>query len=359
MCACVCDLIRCFCFVLWLRVCVPAFGRRAVGATSMNDRSSRSHMLISVKVLATAKTDRDADFSSRMYLIDLAGSERFSSADRDASRMRESQSINRSLCSLGDVMAALQQRSKHIPFRNSKLTYLLEDVLGGDNKVLMLVQVSPTASNAQETNCSLMFAERTASVNLRSQRGAAPSQDVVKRYKSRCSALEQQVWELSDRLTRAALAESEGRKDGDDDDSDSSGGDDDDNGGGGGGGGGGEGDTASINAGSPRANDSAPTPALRPRLSVSTEAEAEARTEFKDLHLDTENMHASTDGGKPSGRRSFSQRASGLFDMLQMTSASGATKRMHGAGAGAEEPHRASLGGASARSDTDAAALPL
>jgi hypothetical protein len=66
------------------------------------------------------------------------------------------QNINRSLSALGDVISALQQRSKHVPFRNSKLTFLLEDVFTGDSKVMMLAMVSPASSNGQEVRCALL-----------------------------------------------------------------------------------------------------------------------------------------------------------------------------------------------------------
>jgi Kinesin motor domain len=101
---------------------------------------------------------------------------------------------------VGDVISALQTRSKHVPFRNSKLTYLLEDVLSGDSKVLMLAMVSPSASNVQETVCTLTFAERTAAVNLRNARTQSYSLDALKRSQIRCKTLESEVEELTKQL---------------------------------------------------------------------------------------------------------------------------------------------------------------
>lgn len=77
----------------------------------------------------------------KLNLVDLAGSERVGRSGAEGSRLREAQYINRSLSALGDVIYALRSRQGHVPFRNSKLTYLLQDSLSGDSKTLMMVQV--------------------------------------------------------------------------------------------------------------------------------------------------------------------------------------------------------------------------
>jgi kinesin family protein C2/C3 len=102
----------------------------------------------------------------KLHLVDLAGSERLSKTGATGDRLKEAQNINKSLSALGDVIAALQQRSKHIPYRNSKLTHLLQDSLGGNSKVLMFVNCSPASTNAGETLCSLNFAARASKVEL-------------------------------------------------------------------------------------------------------------------------------------------------------------------------------------------------
>lgn len=83
--------------------------------------------------------------SGKLNLVDLAGSERISRSGAEGSRLREAQSINKSLSALGDVINALRCRHAHVPFRNSRLTYLLQDSLSGDSKTLMMVQVSAAA----------------------------------------------------------------------------------------------------------------------------------------------------------------------------------------------------------------------
>jgi hypothetical protein len=82
--------------------------------------------------------------------VDLAGSERVGKSGAEGSRLREAQHINKSLSALGDVIAALRSRQGHVPFRNSKLTYLLQDSLSGDSKTLMVVQVRGGASLSVE-----------------------------------------------------------------------------------------------------------------------------------------------------------------------------------------------------------------
>ena len=99
-----------------------------------------------------------------------------------------------------------------MPFRNSKLTYLLEDVLSGDSKVMMLAMVSPAVCNVQETLCTMTFAERTAAVNLRATRGPTYNLDALKKSQIRCKSLETQVEELTRQLQLAGRPPSRARR---------------------------------------------------------------------------------------------------------------------------------------------------
>lgn len=140
---------------------------RSVAKTKMNAQSSRSHSVFMLH-LNGYNDDTGAQVSGALNLCDLAGSERLdrSGAASDAQRLRETQAINKSLSCLGDVFTALAQGSGHVPYRNSKLTYLLQDCLSGDGKALMFVNLSPTMASSNESLCSLRFAQRVNQVEL-------------------------------------------------------------------------------------------------------------------------------------------------------------------------------------------------
>ncbi|KAL1565140.1 Kinesin-like protein KIN-14I, variant 2 [Salvia divinorum] len=150
---------------------------RAVSATALNERSSRSHSCLTVHVqgrdLPTGSSLRGC-----MHLVDLAGSERVDKSEVTGDRLKEAQHINRSLSALGDVISSLAQKSSHVPYRNSKLTQLLQDSLGGQAKTLMFVHISPEPDAVGETISTLKFAERVASVELGAARMNKDSTDV-------------------------------------------------------------------------------------------------------------------------------------------------------------------------------------
>lgn len=138
---------------------------RSVGSHDFNEHSSRSHLVLSINIETLNKGDTRRR-TSKLHLIDLAGSERVSKTAASGQRLKEAQNINRSLSALGDVIAALGSNSKHVPYRNSKLTFLLQESLSGNSKVLMFVNISPVQWNAWETLCSLNFASRCRNVAL-------------------------------------------------------------------------------------------------------------------------------------------------------------------------------------------------
>ncbi|KAM9409695.1 kinesin-like protein KIFC3 isoform 2-T2 [Pholidichthys leucotaenia] len=140
---------------------------RATACTNLNEHSSRSHALLIITV-SGFNMSTETKTQGKLNLVDLAGSERIGKSGAEGSRLREAQCINRSLSALGDVINALRTKQNHVPFRNSRLTYLLQDSLSGDSKTLMMVQVSPLPSNMNETVCSLKFAQRVRSVELSS-----------------------------------------------------------------------------------------------------------------------------------------------------------------------------------------------
>ena len=148
-------------------VMAAAARARSVATTKMNAQSSRSHSVFMLHLFGSNE-ESGTVIQGALNLCDLAGSERLdrSGASSDAMRLKETQAINKSLSCLGDVFTALTNGSKHIPFRNSKLTYLLQDCLSGDGKALMFVNLSPTIESSNESLCSLRFAQRVNQVEL-------------------------------------------------------------------------------------------------------------------------------------------------------------------------------------------------
>ena len=138
---------------------------RATAATNLNEHSSRSHSILLVEVTSSSASSSNVSVG-KLYLIDLAGSERVRKSGVTGAAMKEAQNINRSLSALGDVMEALDNKSKHIPYRNSALTFLLQNSLGGNARTMMLVTVCPTDLTSEESLFTLQFASRVRNIQL-------------------------------------------------------------------------------------------------------------------------------------------------------------------------------------------------
>jgi len=145
--------------------------RRSTASTKANERSSRSHSVFIISINGK-HSELGKESRGTLNLIDLAGSERLNHSQAKGDRLKETQAINKSLSSLGDVIhnltkqQALGASSAHIPYRNSKLTYLLKNSLGGDSKTLMFVNISPLTKNYNETVNSLRFATKVNNTKL-------------------------------------------------------------------------------------------------------------------------------------------------------------------------------------------------
>lgn len=166
-----------------LSLITTADRNRSSATTNMNEHSSRSHMILTATVISeylpTGVVTR-----GKLNLVDLAGSERINKSGATGQALKEAQNINKSLSALGDVIAARAAKQSHVPFRNSTLTYLLQDSISQDSKTLMIVCVSPVLYNSEETFCSLNFAGRVRTVELgkasKTIASGAPAGSVVK-----------------------------------------------------------------------------------------------------------------------------------------------------------------------------------
>jgi kinesin family protein 3/17 len=141
---------------------------RSVGATAMNEGSSRSHSIFTISVEVSEKIEGTEDpkiRAGKLNLVDLAGSERQSKTQATGQRLEEAKKINLSLSALGNVISALVAGgNKHIPYRDSKLTRLLQDSLGGNTKTLMIAAISPADYNYEETLSTLKYASRAKQI---------------------------------------------------------------------------------------------------------------------------------------------------------------------------------------------------
>ena len=136
---------------------------RATGATNQNERSSRSHSIMQLELIYNSIDGLVR--KSRLSLVDLAGSERITKTGAEGQRLKEAQKINQSLTTLGMVIMALTTPgSKHVPFRNSKLTLILRDSLGGSSKTTLLCTASRLKRHSEESIQTLYFASRAKAI---------------------------------------------------------------------------------------------------------------------------------------------------------------------------------------------------
>lgn len=137
---------------------------RSVAATAMNSESSRSHLILMIRITSKNKTTGEV-LKGKILICDLAGSERLKKSEVTGDGQKEAIEINKSLTALGDVMFALTDKKKGgIPYRNHKLTQVMQDSLGGSAKTLMFMNCSPSIFNLDETTMSLKWAMRAKKV---------------------------------------------------------------------------------------------------------------------------------------------------------------------------------------------------
>jgi kinesin family protein 5 len=137
---------------------------RAVAATGMNEGSSRSHSVFTITV-SQKDLSNNTTKSGKLVLVDLAGSEMVRKSNATGQQLEEAKTINKSLSALGQVINALtDEKQTHVPYRDSKLTRILQDSLGGNAKTVLITAVSPSSFNANETVSTLRFGMRAKSI---------------------------------------------------------------------------------------------------------------------------------------------------------------------------------------------------
>ncbi|GMH66787.1 hypothetical protein TL16_g04507 [Triparma laevis f. inornata] len=156
-------------------------GNRHVASTKMNEESSRSHSVFTIKIHQKDKTDDSKSTFAKVNLVDLAGSERAKSTGASGATLKEGANINKSLSALGNVINALVESAKgkknvFVPYRNSKLTRVLQESLGGNSLTAMLAALSPAAINHDETLSTLKYAARAKSIKLSAKKNEEASQ---------------------------------------------------------------------------------------------------------------------------------------------------------------------------------------
>ncbi|KAK8267548.1 hypothetical protein V6Z12_D11G005500 [Gossypium hirsutum] len=179
------------------------FKNRTVSATALNERSSRSHSIVTVHVRGKDLKAGNYIYGN-LHLVDLAGSERVDRSEVTGDRLKEAQHINKSLSSLGDVIFALAQKSPHVPYRNSKLTQVLQSSLGGQAKTLMFVQLNPDVTSYSESLSTLKFAERVSGVELGAARSSKEGKD-VKELMEQMASLKDTIAKKDEEIERLHL----------------------------------------------------------------------------------------------------------------------------------------------------------
>lgn len=169
---------------------------RAVGATDMNEHSSRSHalFLITVECSQPGPDGRKHIRVGRLNLVDLAGSERQAKTGVQGERLKEAAKINLSLSALGNVISALADgRSGHVPYRDSKLTRLLQDSLGGNAKTVMVATLGPAPQHYDETLTTLRYANRAKNIQNQPRVNEDPKDALLREFQTEIARLRAQL----------------------------------------------------------------------------------------------------------------------------------------------------------------------
>ncbi|KAJ3368989.1 hypothetical protein GGF31_005950 [Allomyces arbusculus] len=184
---------------------------RSYGETDMNARSSRSHTILTFVIESYQVDNKNAVTSARLNLVDLAGSERAAHTNADGARLKEGGHINKSLLALTSVIARLADPARmhqHIPYRDSKLTRILQPSLGGNAKTAIICNVTPASSHLEDTNSTLQFATRAKHIqNKPILNETITGEEATEKYESAIKVLQKKLEEAhKDKLKGVEMA---------------------------------------------------------------------------------------------------------------------------------------------------------
>lgn len=167
---------------------------RTIGATNMNEHSSRSHAIFLITIEMGSIGDSGGIRVGRLNLVDLAGSERQSKTGASGERLKEASKINLSLSALGNVISALVDgKTTHVPYRDSKLTRLLQDSLGGNSKTIMVANIGPASYNYDETLTTLRYANRAKNIKNKPRINEDPKDALLRQYQEEIGRLKEKL----------------------------------------------------------------------------------------------------------------------------------------------------------------------
>lgn len=169
---------------------------RAVGATNMNEHSSRSHAIFIITIECSEPgSDGESHIRvGKLNMVDLAGSERQSKTGATGERLKEATKINLSLSALGNVISALVDgKSTHIPYRDSKLTRLLQDSLGGNARTVMVANIGPASYNFEETITTLRYANRAKNIKNKPKINEDPKDALLREFQDEIAKLKREL----------------------------------------------------------------------------------------------------------------------------------------------------------------------
>ncbi|XP_023594768.1 kinesin-like protein KIF3A isoform X2 [Trichechus manatus latirostris] len=193
------------------RIMTLGHKNRSVGATNMNEHSSRSHAIFTITIECSEK-GVDGNMHVRMgklHLVDLAGSERQAKTGATGQRLKEATKINLSLSTLGNVISALVDgKSTHVPYRNSKLTRLLQDSLGGNSKTMMCANIGPADYNYDETISTLRYANRAKNIKNKARINEDPKDALLRQFQKEIEELKKKL-EEGEEISGSDISESE------------------------------------------------------------------------------------------------------------------------------------------------------